>query len=962
MTYRKKLIEVSLPLEAINLASAKEKNVRHGHPANLHMYWARRPLTSCRAVLFGMLVDDPSSIPEEFSSEDEQAEERDRLHRLCEQLVLWENSNNDYILHRARWEIARSVGRSKGIEPPAELNPIHLGVHEKKPNRQALIDWLHEHGPVIHDPFSGSGAIPFEATRLGLRTIGTDLNPLALLISKAAVEIPAKFSDFRPINPVSWDLMASDYSGASGLADDVEYYAGKMLEYAHKRISKNYPPILITDEIIGERKTIAKYRGRELTVLSYIWTKTIPSPNPAFANAKTPLIKSQILSKKANRCWVEPIVSDNTFEFKVRDGYLPEGISDGTISRSGGECLFSRTPIPFEYIRKTASEGNMEYKLMAIVLEGDRERVYIDPIEQTKISPIDDYPTGTLQGKATVNVGLYGFDKFHKLFTDRQLLTLITMSDALKHVNEMLIEHHSTLHIDTGTEQIQQIPDIEEYSIAIITYLSMIIDKMADLGNILCRWEPNAQCPRQLFARQAIPMVWDFAEANPFSSSSGSWSTFVDGFVKAMRASLTIDCTREVRIYQKNASKLTKDANSVVYLTDPPYYDNISYADLSDFFYVWLKHNLGDSYPSLFGTIQTPKSEELIAHPKRQGGKQMAEKFFLSGMKNVISSFSEHGESDFPVCFYYAFKQKEIEEGATSSPGWVTFLDSTISSGFKVVGTIPARTEASGRSVGQGANALSTSVVLVCRKREPDAKTIRRSEFLKIMKSELRPSVIALQEGGISPVDLAQAAIGPGIGVYSRFSAVMEADGSSMGVRHALELINDELSNILDETDLALDSETRACLRWFVTHGLETKHFGDFEQLMKAINADYSVLSNSGSVLFEGGKARIAEIDSYPESFNPKDVGNAPAWAHVHRLIRLLDVKGESEAVAYMRHMPSHQRDSVRSLTYRLYQICDEKKMMEQAKNYNTLAVSWGQVADRSQKPAASTQVTLDEY
>ena len=961
MTYRKKLIEVSLPLEAINLASAKEKNVRHGHPANLHMYWARRPLTSCRAVLFGMLVDDPSSIPEEFPSEDEQGKERDRLHRLCEQLVLWENSNNNSILHRARWEIARSVGRSKGIEPPAELNPTHLGVHEKKSNRQALIDWLHEHGPVIHDPFCGSGAIPFEATRLGLRTIGTDLNPVAIIVSKAAVEIPAKYSDLRPVNPNSTN---KNCRGTEGLAADVQYYANMMIDEAKKRIGKHFSTVTITEEMANTSSKLKKYVGKEMTVLSWLWTRTVPSPNPVYDQIYVPLIRSFVLSKrKGKECWVEPVENGNGYSFSIREGKMPEHVIDGTISRSGGRCVVSNSPLTLKHVREMAKRGKMSHRLMAVVLEGDRERVYVSPENISSATEKIEYdlrrPTNLMPLKhRNFQTPAYGMTMFGDIFTDKQILVLNTLSDIILDIRKSIREDICRI-IENG----HQNPDkFDSYDVAVITYLSLLIGKQADLGNSLCRWEPNAQCPRQLFARQAIPMVWDFAEPNIFSNSSGSWNTLVKGFVSAMQKSLLIDCERDVSISQLNATQLDHSSNEVVYCTDPPYYDNICYADLSDFFYPWLKENIGDDYKEIFSTINTPKSDELVASPQRHGGKAGAESYFLNGMKLVMEKLALTNSLNIPICIYYAFKQKEIKDGATSSPGWVTFLDATISSGLKIVGTIPARTEASGRSVGQGANALSTSVVLVCRKREPDAKTIRRSEFLKLMKSELRPSVIALQEGGISPVDLAQAAIGPGIGVYSRFSAVMEADGSSMGVRHALELINDELSNILDETDLALDSETRTCLRWFVTHGLETKPFGDFEQLMKAINADYSVLSNSGSVLFEGGKARIAEIDSYPESFNPRDVGNAPAWAHVHRLIRLLDVKGESEAAAYMRHMPSHQRDSVRSLTYRLYQICDEKKMMEQAKNYNTLAVSWGQVADRSQKPAASTRVTLDEY
>jgi len=954
MTYRKKLIEVSLPLEAINKESAREKSIRHGHISTLHLYWARRPLASCRAVLFAMLVDDPGSVPEEFPTEEEQVIERDRLHSLLEKLVIWENSNDDFILHRARWEIARSIGRSKRIEPPAELNPNeHFGVHENKKKRIALIDWLHEHAPLVHDPFCGGGAIPLEAQRLGLRTIGSDLNPLAVIITKATVEIPAKFADMPPINPEIKKGARTNWQGAEGLAEDVRYYGEWVKQKAFQRLRDQYSSVTITQEMVDERPDLHKYLNKELTPIAWIWARTVPSPNPAFSNSHTPLIKSTILSKRSGKeHWVETKVQGNDYQFIVHKGVKPPHVIDGTVERSGGTCLLSGSPIPFQHIRSEASAGRMSSRLMAVVLEGTKERVYISPTKEHEqaayVTKPTNCPSGKITGKSAVSVPLYGIDEYSKLFSNRQLQTLMVFSEVISEI-ETQIKSSNPEH-----------PKINEYTNAIITYLSLGIGKAVDYWSAACSWHSSREIIRNTFGRQAIPMTWDYAEVNPFSNSTGNWTACINWGVKVIQNVPAIPSS--ANILQADARRITPEASNLIYCTDPPYYDNIHYADISDFFYVWHKMNLSEIYPKLFSTIQTPKLGELIANQFTKNSKKEEELLFLNGMKEVILKMGKRNNSELPVCFFYAFKQQESGTDGTSSTGWSTFLEATISSGFNIVGTIPMRTEQSTKLLGKNANILSTSAVLVCRPRSEDSPSIRRTEFLRELRQELEPAMKALQEGGISPVDLAQAAIGPGIGVFSKYSAVLEADGSHMSVRRALEIINEELSVILGETDDEIDAESRVCLRWFSSFGGDARVYGELDSLLRSINASPDIIEKSGCMTFAEGKVKIAAIDSYPESFNPKDARSAPAWAHVHRLIRLLDLKGEREAAAYMRYMPSHQRDSVRSLAYRLFQICDEKKMMEQAKNYNTLAVSWRQVGDRSQKPAAVSQLSLDDF
>jgi len=948
MTYRKKLIEVSLPLEAINKESAREKSIRHGHISTLHLYWARRPLASCRAVLFGMLVDDPGSVPEEFPTEEEQAIERDRLHRLLEKLVIWENSNDDYILHQARWEVARSIGRSKGIEPPADVNPNEqLGIHINKQKRNALIDWLHEHGPLIHDPFCGGGAIPLEAQRLGLRTMGSDLNPLAVMITKAAVEIPAKFADMPPVNPEAKKRRRANWRGAEGLAEDVRYYGEWMRQKAWERIGHHYPNVTITQKMVDKRPDLKKYLNEDLTPIACLWTNTIRSPSPVHSNQFTPLIKSRKLeTKKGRTVWVGINPQSNGNNFSIHRGEFPDTIEQYTVSRSGSTCIHSNSTITFDYIRNEAKKGRMKPELFAVVLEGHKERVFVEPpdglVASLPENEVEANFSGKIQGKAKVNIGLYGFDNFNQLFSNRQGLAIKIFSDILQELHKKLSQE---------TED-------DDYSVAIKTYLAIAINRGADRWSKFTTWD-STRAIRNTFGRQAIAMAWDFAEVNVFSNSTANWTSCVNWVCKYLE---NISLGGHTEIMQKDAMMLDNNPGNTLFCTDPPYYDNIAYADISDYFYVIMKSNLQSEYPKLFSTILTPKEQELVATPYLHDSKKSAEEFFLNGMKDVIGRMATQNTSESPVCFFYAFKQQESGTDGTSSTGWSTFLEATISSGFNIVGTIPMRTEQSTKLLGKNANILSTSAVLVCRPRTEDVSTVRRTEFLRELRQELEPAVKALQEGGISPVDLAQAAIGPGIGVFSKYGAVLEVDGSHMSVRRALEIINEELSVILGETDEEIDAESRVCLRWFSSFGEDARAYGELDSLLRSINASKDRIEKSGCMIFSDGKVRIAEIDSYPESFIPRDVSNAPAWAHVHRLIRLLDVKGESEAAAYMRHMPSHQRDSVRSLTYRLYQICDEKKMMQQAKNYNTLAISWGQVANRSQMPVTSTQATLGEF
>tara|TARA_B110000881_G_scaffold215357_1_gene229269 strand:- start:1281 stop:4169 length:2889 start_codon:yes stop_codon:yes gene_type:complete len=962
MTYRKKLIEVSLPLEALNKALGIENSKRHGKMSTIHPYWARRPQSSCRTLLWATLVDDPSSWPEIFKTSDDILEERKRLYAILIELAQWDNMNDKIILYRAKYEIARSIARRKNldIQHISDLsdNPgISFTPHENRLNK-----WLSDNGPSVHDPFCGGGSIPLEAFRLGMNAVATDLNPLAIMITKATVEIPSRFTSQR------LSKLDNTKNIPTKISQDLQTFGQRLIDLCDDELSPQYPKFKVTKDVIKKDPHLRDYLGQELTVLTWLWARTFPTSDPAYRGAQVPTVRSQCLSKKKGY-YVEIDIDGDSYDFRVvGPNATPPNINgnDGTMKKTGAVCLFSGTLLPFSYLREQAVSGKMGKKMMAIVLEGKKGRLYASPTEEeTEKAQIEgdiDKPTTNLPKSALgFSVQNYGLDKHWKLFESRQLKAISTLYSKLDGLKEEIIREMTEVRGWTKGEQYQKEgSDALAYSEAIVTLIAMTISKLSDLSCNLSRWESKAEAVQQLFARQTVSMVWDFAESNILSKSRGSYyralkstSGYFEKYLETISGSPAL-------VYQQDAASISPKKETV-FFTDPPYYDNIGYADLSDFFYTWLNKYLRGIHSSVFSTILTPKTEELVATPKRNGTKDEAAQFFLSGMTSVINNLSNVGSEEYPLSFYYAFKQSEVKDGMRSSRGWVTFLQSIIDSGLEVIRTFPSRTEHAARLITMGKAGLSTNVILVCRSRK-SSKSIRRNEFISEIKAVLYSSINEMQESGISPIDLTQAAIGPGISVYSRYASILEVDGSKMGVRSALEIINNELSKVLEETDYELDSGSKVCLKWFLVNGFSPAPYGDLDNLLRSTTSSSEIIEKSGCIVISNGKVRIAEIDSYAGSFSSKDMFEVPAWAHVHKLIRILNVSGEGEAAAYMRLIPSDQRDSVRSLTYRLYQICEEKKMIEQAKHYNSLAISWGQVSDRLLKPVVLTQVTLDEY
>ena len=913
MRYKKKLIEVALPLDAISRASAREKSIRHGHPSTLHLWWARRPLAAARAVLWASLVDDPSAHPDRFPTEEDQAAERRRLFGILGRLVVWENSNDARVLGEARAEIEASCG--------GEL-------------------------PNVLDPFCGGGAIPLEARRLGLPAYGGDLNPVAVLISKALVEIPPRFEGLPPVNP---DARAGSglttWERAQGLADDIGFYGRWMRDRAFERIGHLYPKVTLP----------AEEGGGEANVIAWIWARTVRSPDPSW-NGHVPLVRSWVLRKaKKNKpaVCVEPIVDRSTLtvSYRIREG---DEATAGTVGRRGATCLATGTPISFDYIANQGRRRLMARTPIALVAEGHRRRVYSAPVPQPKPpdpqwSPRIRLPERTLGFR----VQRYGMVEWKDLFTDRQLVALSTFSDVLRVLHPMIERHALAVGLAGDEVRLRNGGSgVTAYADAVVTYLAFVVDRCADYWSTIATWAQGGFI-RSTFARQAIPMVWDYAEVNPFSGSSGNWM----GQVAWVRKAVAAAPDRGVgEVLQRDASARVADVSSPVVCTDPPYYDNISYADLSDFFYVWLRRNVGEIWPEETATLLTPKSEEIIANPYRAGSKEDAKKHFEDGMAEVLHRIAAFQNPRFPATVFYAYKQQESKQGGVVSTGWETFLQGLVDAGLRITATWPVRTERQGK-LGKDAAMLASSVVIACRPRPANAPLATRRELLDVLQSELPDAVRLLQDQAIAPVDMAQSAIGPGMAVFSRYAKVLEADGTRMRVRTALALINEALEEVLSSEETEFDGDTRWALTWYEQFGDDPAPFGDAETLSKAKNTSVSGVVQAGIAELKAGKVRLITRDELDEEWDPLTDRRLTVWEVAQHLIARLD-DSETEAAELLRKVGGGVGDRARRLAYLLYQIADRKGRSDDAVAYNGLIRAWhdiARLAAAGQGPVAQT-------
>jgi putative DNA methylase len=881
--YKRKLIEVAIPLEDINKQAAREKSIRHGHPSTLHLWWARRPLAACRAVLFSQLVDDPSAHPEDFPTEEAEAEERERLFGIMRRLVEWGNSQDEGLLAEARAEIWKSCA---------------------------------EHPPPILDPFAGGGSIPLETLRLGLEAHASDLNPVAVLINKALIEIPPKWAGRPPVHPQAETRMY--WPGTEGLAEDVRRYGQWIRDEAEKRIGHLYPKAKLDD-------------GTLATVIAWIWARTVTCPNPA-CGGTMPLVRSFWLgSKNGKERYVHALPEGKHVRFEIRG---PSGTPRGrTVSKNGAECLLCGASVPLAHVRAEGKLGRMGTQLMAIVAEGNRERRYLPPDDEHENIADVPVPQGApdellVDDPRNIWVVKYGMTRHADLYTNRQLTTLIAVTDLVG-------ESRRRVLVD-GAEP--------GYADAVATYLALVASRILDRNSSACCWDahPSKEQVRGVFARQAIAMTWDFAEGNPFSASSGNLAESIEWVWKAL-IRLPIGCGT---VTQADAVNINLEKRLVV-ATDPPYYDNVSYANLSDFFYVWLRRSLGTVYPDLMATMLTPKEGEIIADPIRHGGVEKAKQFFEERFEEVFTKIRESTPEGYPISFFYAYKQTEIDNaGGHASTGWEKLLAGMLRSGWCVTGTWPMRTEMGNRTRSLHSNALASSVVLACRPRPYDAEIIDRRGFLAALRAELPGRLRQLQQGNIAPVDLAQAAIGPGMAVFSRHRQVSEADGEPMSVRTALVLINQVLDEVLAEQEGDLDTGSRWCVKWFEEYEWTPVDYGRAETLATALNTSVPGLERAGVIKQPAGKVWLIRPEDLPAHYDLGADQRPIVWEAVMHLSKRLEERGIGAAGELMALIaPVVDLDAARELAYLLHNMSDRKRRTASAVRFNSLVTSWPDLA-----------------
>jgi len=937
----RKLIEVALPLDAVNVAAAKEKSIRHGHPSTLHLWWARRPLAAARAVIFAQLVNDPGYQQgggfKYGKNKKEAALERKRLFKIIEDLVLWENTTNEVVLEAARAEIRRSW------REVCDLNKDH-------PDAADLFN--PEKLPMLHDPFAGGGAIPLEAQRLGLEAYASDLNPVAVLINKAMIEIPPKFAGRAPVGPSAPEKLGerlnlpNEWPGATGLAEDVRRYGAWMRSEAHKRIGHLYPPVEITPEMARERPDLRPIVGQKLTVIAWLWARTVKSPNPAFSHVHVPLVSTFILSTKEGReAYVLPVIEGGNYRFSVNMGTPPKQLENGTSAgkRKAFRCLVSDVPIDYDYIRSEGKAGRLGQKLMAIVAEGPRGRVYLSPTANAESvaamatptwKPDCEIPTKHRNFQPPV----YGMNNLGDLFTPRQLVSLTTLSDLVSECLDKIRKDGLAGGMLSGEGGIEAGGvGADAYAEAIAVFLGLAVSRSANSINSLVVWSQGREQSVNLFSRQAIPMTWDFPEVSPFSGAAGDFAVTTT----SMARSIENVSNNRVAAFATQADAQTQLISSgKVISTDPPYYDNIAYAELSDFFYVWIRRALHAIFPNLLATIAVPKTEELVAAPHRHGGVDKADAFFLSGMTHAMGNLAKQAHPAFPITLYYAFKQAETDiDVGTSSPGWESFLEAIIRSGLQLTGTWPMRTERP-TGVKVQTNSLASSIILVCRKLPAEAPTISRREFIRELNGVLPEALDEMTKGAggehspVAPVDLSQAIIGPGMAVFSKYAAVLEADGSPMSVHRALLLIN----RFLAEDDF--DPDTQFCLHWFEQHGWGEGRFGDADTLSRAKGTSVNGVSDAGVVESGGGIVRLRKWSEYSADWDPETDTRNPVWETLHQLIRALKKEGETGAGRLLAAVKG-KAEAARQLSYRLYTLCERQGWAEDARAYNELITSW---------------------
>lgn len=936
-THNKKLIEVALPLPEINDASAYDKMPGIGpHPKGIHHWWARLPLPTARAILFASVVDDPEAHPDKWPTEQQQHAERERLFDI----------------------LRRMMGKK-----------LHDAPEVYAEAKAEMLKHCDGQLPTVLDPFAGGGSIPLEANRMGFEAHAGDLNPVAVLLNKCNLEIAPRWAEHPPVNPVDRERIGGSkgWRGTNGLAADVRYYGDLIRQHAFTELGNLYPKIRLPKED----------GGSDTNVVAWIWARTVVSPNPAAKGNRVPLLSSYWLSnKKGSEVWLKPEISSDRsrVRFEIVHG-RPENArsvaSGNKLGRGANfECLLTCQPIADEYVKSEGLAGRLGLQLIAVVADGGRRRVYLPPTEtQSTAAQCEKLPevhSGEMPNNARwFSPPLFGLSTYTSIFVPRQLAGLCSITEKLGAIEDEVLSASK----NTGMND----ADAREYSLAIRTFLSLAIDRCTDFNNSICRWSPSNQKVMNLFGRQAIPMVWDFAEANLLGNSVGAWITCCEYVAKCIEtipgSSTSTGVARQI-----DAAAGSNGISNLMVSTDPPYYDNIGYAALSDFFYVWLRKSIGKQYPELFDTMMVPKLAELTASPERfDGNKQEAKEHFESGFRKAFTSLQNNLDHRFPLTVYYAFKQEDEDGGSASSDeqegidlttGWETLLEALILSGFQITGTWPVRASQKWRMVSMGTNALASYIVLACRPRPDNAPQIASNQFRYELKRSLPAALLHLQQGNIAPVDFAQAAIGPGMAVYSRYGRILDSSGNAMTVRTALGIINQTLTEVLSELEDEFDADTRWAISWFEQNGFGEGDYGDAELLSKAKVTSVGGLQQAGIVSSRGGKVKLLAPSQLPSNWDPASDKRLTVWEMTHHLLRLYHFeKAGDEAAASLLEKIGSQGEVARELAYRLHNISERKKWSQEAQGYNALVLGWPEIARLAHEmPAASvapTQGTL---
>ena len=894
---RKKLIEVALPLHAINAAARKEKTTTHGHPSTFHLWWGHRPYSVARAVIFASLVDDPSARPDLYPTEVEQSRAREAYFYLIEELVQWKNVTNPSVLAAAKKYISQSVGPD---------------------------------GPTVVDPFSGRGTIPLEAKRLGCSVLGSDLNPVAVLISKALVETPGKFAHVSPVHPATSNAISR---GVAAIASDVIAYGRDLLESAKHEVSSLYPGV--------EQKD-----GR-WTVTAWLWARSMECPNPVCGRSETPLVKSSVLSTKAKpRIHLKPRVDLGSRRVAFDPSQDKTEPFSNVLSKRGATCIFCHELIPLKYIRETAAKSGLGRMPMGAVISRNGKKKFVgsDTVVDTIIEP--SLPESLLDVELTINsrhMGppVYGLLRHRDLYTRRQLKMLATLAGSIKKIRDDVLRdsvaagmHQDDIRLEDGG------CGASAYADAIATYLGIAVSRLADRSSTLAFWQVD-ETIGHVFVRPALPMTWDFVEVNPFSESAGSFANCIDSIAKTI---VKLPESDNAAIEMADARFVEYPANSVV-ITDPPYYDNVPYADISEYFYVWLREGLGDIWQSLFASLGTPKLAELTYDKSRHDGDVVrARAHFTDGFIETFRRWRQVANANFPSLVFYAFRatSKVGSKDATGvvSAGWESILTSLVAAGYQITGTWPIGTERANRFRSIDSNALGSSIVLVIRPREKDARNCSRTEFIRELRSGLPFAVSSLRNLNLAATDLQQAAIGPGMAIFSKYGYVLEPDDSNMTIGAALSIINDELAQVLLGEMSDVDAQTHFALAWFDEFGYGEGAYSRADVALRAKNARIEPLLASGVVLSESGRVRLLSPREVTVS---EDISLFPLWAQAVCLVAALtsDEGSEDKAAELLRSLNAPSAERIRDIAYHCYLVCDKAKRLSDALDFNAVVQAW---------------------